>query len=44
MKTREEAKRRLGDKFSLKTFHKFALALGPMGLDPFEKEMDAWQG
>lgn len=44
MKTREDAKRRLGEKFSLKTFHKFALALGPMGLDPFEKEMAAWQG
>lgn len=44
MKTREDAKRRLGEKFSLKTFHKFALALGPMGLDPFEKEMAAWKG
>ncbi|MFM7463307.1 MAG: DUF885 domain-containing protein [Actinomycetota bacterium] len=44
MKTREDAKRRLGEKFSLKTFHKFALALGPMGLDPFEKEMATWQG
>ncbi|MGA1415870.1 MAG: DUF885 domain-containing protein [Candidatus Nanopelagicaceae bacterium] len=44
MKTREDAKRRLGEKFSLKSFHKFALALGPMGLDPFEKEMAAWQG
>ena len=44
MKTREDAKKRLGAKFSLKAFHKFALALGPMGLDPFEKEMAAWQG
>jgi uncharacterized protein (DUF885 family) len=44
MKSREDAKRRLGEKFSLKAFHKFALALGPMGLDPFEKEMAAWQG
>jgi uncharacterized protein (DUF885 family) len=44
MKTREDAKKRLGEKFSLKEFHRFTLKLGPMGLDPFEKEMAAWMG
>jgi uncharacterized protein (DUF885 family) len=44
MRAREEAKQRLGDTFSLKAFHRFALALGPMGLDPFENELRKWDG
>jgi uncharacterized protein (DUF885 family) len=44
MRSREEARQRLGDDFSLKRFHAYALALGPMGLDPFEDEMRAWSG
>ncbi len=44
MRAREDAKKRLGDRFSLKAFHKFALLLGPMGLDPFERELSAWNG
>jgi uncharacterized protein (DUF885 family) len=44
MRSREEARHRLGDDFSLKRFHAHALALGPMGLDPFEDEMRGWRG
>jgi len=44
MRAREDAKKRLGEKFSLKEFHRFALALGPMGLDPFENELRKWNG
>ncbi len=44
MRTREEAKSRLGDDFSLKRFHAYALALGPMGLDPLEDELRRWDG
>jgi len=44
MRAREEAKDRLGDDFSLKKFHAYALALGPMGLDPFEDELRQWTG
>jgi len=44
MRAREDAKKRLGDGFSLKRFHTFALKLGPMGLDPFEVEMGKWDG
>ena len=44
MRAREEAKERLGSRFSLKEFHRFALKLGPMGLDPFERELRAWNG
>lgn len=44
MKTREDAKQRLGANFSLKKFHSFALKLGPMGLDPFAVEMSHWDG
>jgi uncharacterized protein (DUF885 family) len=42
LRSREEAQKRLGEKFSLKKFHAFALALGPMGLDPFEAELRNW--
>jgi uncharacterized protein (DUF885 family) len=42
LRSREEARKRLGERFSLKRFHAFALALGPMGLDPFEAELRKW--
>jgi uncharacterized protein (DUF885 family) len=44
MSAREEAKQRLGDAFSVKKFHAYALRLGPMGLDPFAKELSKWDG
>lgn len=44
MKVRESAKSRIGANFSLKKFHSHALKLGPMGLDPFEREMSHWDG
>lgn len=44
MKAREDAKKRIGDRFTLKKFHAFALRLGPMGLDPFEDELSKWDG
>ena len=44
MQAREDAKQRLGEKFSLKKFHSFALKLGPMGLDPFKREIANWDG
>lgn len=44
MECRESAKQRLGSKFELKKFHSFALNLGPMGLDPFQREMALWDG
>ncbi len=34
LRSGEQARERLGERFSLKRFHAFALALGPMGLDP----------
>ena len=39
MRIREDAKKRLGDKFDIKAWHNYALKIGPMGLDPFEREM-----
>ncbi|NBY51913.1 MAG: DUF885 domain-containing protein [Actinobacteria bacterium] len=44
MEARETARARLGEKFELKKFHAFALGLGPMGLDPFKREMALWDG
>jgi uncharacterized protein (DUF885 family) len=44
MQAREDAKTRLGSAFELKKFHSFALKLGPMGLDPFAKELANWDG
>ena len=44
MEARESAKVRLGSRFELKKFHAFALGLGPMGLDPFQREMALWDG
>jgi uncharacterized protein (DUF885 family) len=42
LETREDARRRLGPAFDLKAWHAHALALGPMGLDPFKREMSAF--
>jgi hypothetical protein len=28
----------------MKSFHNYALKLGPMGLDPFAAEMKQWDG
>ena len=44
MRSRENAKQRVGSNFSLKKFHSYALKLGPMGLDSFEDEMSRWDG
>jgi uncharacterized protein (DUF885 family) len=44
LRAREEARARLGADFSLKRFHAYALALGPMGLDPLEVELRNWNG
>ena len=44
MKSREEAKSRLGTAFNMKKFHTYALKIGPMGLDTFEAEMKNWDG
>jgi len=39
MQVREDAKVRLGDDFDIKAWHNYALRIGPMGLDMFEREM-----
>lgn len=44
MRAREDAKIRLGARFNLKSFHNYALKLGPMGLDPLEATIATWQG
>jgi uncharacterized protein (DUF885 family) len=44
MEAREDAKVRLGESFNLKRFHSYVLNLGPMGLDPFKREMSLWNG
>ena len=44
VRTREDAKKRLGDKFDIKAWHNYALKIGPMGLDPFEREMATYKG
>jgi uncharacterized protein (DUF885 family) len=41
---REEARDRLGDRFSLKAFHAHALNLGPLAVETFMTEMAAWDG
>ena len=41
---RENAKKRLGNEFSLKRFHAHALKIGPMGLDTFGQELALWDG
>jgi uncharacterized protein (DUF885 family) len=42
IEARQDARRRLGPAFDLKAWHAHALALGPMGLDPFRQEMSAF--
>ncbi|MGA2123385.1 MAG: DUF885 domain-containing protein [Acidimicrobiales bacterium] len=44
LRARAQARERLGDAFSLKRFHAYALDLGPMGLDALETELRQWQG
>jgi len=44
LEAREDARRRLGPAFDLKAWHAHALALGPMGLDPFRREMAGFAG
>ena len=44
VRTREDAKKRLGEKFDIKAWHNYALKIGPMGLDPFEREMATYKG
>jgi uncharacterized protein (DUF885 family) len=44
MRAREDARVRLGGDFSLKRFHAYALALGPLGLDALEEELRQWNG
>jgi len=43
MKVREDAKARLGSNFDIKAWHNYALKIGPMGLDMFEKEMASFK-
>jgi uncharacterized protein (DUF885 family) len=44
LEARQAARNRLGPVFDLKAWHAHALALGPMGLDPFRTEMAAFAG
>jgi uncharacterized protein (DUF885 family) len=39
LRARDDARRRSGDTFDLKEFHRRALDLGPMGLDQLETEL-----
>ncbi|HEX6311028.1 MAG TPA: DUF885 domain-containing protein, partial [Acidimicrobiia bacterium] len=41
---RDAARRRLGDRFDLKAFHRYALELGNMGLAQLEREIARWDG
>lgn len=40
---RDDARRRLGDRFDLKAFHRHALDLGNMGLAQLEREIARWE-
>jgi uncharacterized protein (DUF885 family) len=44
MGVRDDAKKRLGERFDLKAFHAEALGIGPMGLQPFVDVMARWSG
>jgi uncharacterized protein (DUF885 family) len=44
MEIREETKERLGSAFDLRTFHNYALKIGPMGLDSLRVEMRSFNG
>ena len=39
LESRDDAKRRHGDDFDLKAWHKFGLDLGSMGLDQLRREL-----
>ena len=39
LRGRDEARRRHGERFDLKAFHEYTLALGPMGLDQLDAEL-----
>jgi uncharacterized protein (DUF885 family) len=41
---RDDARRRLGARFDLKAFHKYALDLGNMGLAQLQRELGRWDG
>ncbi len=44
LESREAAKSRLGEAFTLKAFHAHALVLGALALDTFTSEMARWDG
>ena len=44
LEVREAAKARLGSKFDIKSFHNYALKIGPMGLDALRAELAEFQG
>ena len=43
LKARAAARQRLGDRFDLRGFHTFALALGPIGLDQLQAELARYE-
>lgn len=43
LKVREDTKARLDSEFNIRTWHSYALKIGPMGLDMFEREMASFQ-
>jgi uncharacterized protein (DUF885 family) len=43
LRARDDARRRLGDRFELKAFHRHALDLGNMGLAQLEREIASWE-
>ncbi|MGH9032223.1 MAG: DUF885 domain-containing protein [Acidimicrobiia bacterium] len=43
LRARDDARRRLGDRFDLKAFHRYALDLGNMGLAQLEREIARWE-
>jgi uncharacterized protein (DUF885 family) len=43
LRARDDAQRRLGDRFDLKAFHRYALDLGNMGLAQLEREIARWE-
>jgi uncharacterized protein (DUF885 family) len=43
LRARDDAQRRLGDRFDLKAFHRYVLDLGNMGLAQLEREIARWE-